>query len=134
MLPEIRQFLRRREQVPTGTLFTDSLPRPELLDLTLTPADPPAGARRGRRPSAAVAAVELAERVSLAEDVAVSPRSPEDVVALVQRLRSLPHETAWVEFKCSNDRPEDVGENGSASLSGTWRTRPVYSRRRSRLA
>lgn len=36
--------------------------------------------------------------------------SSEYFVVLLHELRQLPHETEWVEFKCANDNPQDIGE------------------------
>ena len=33
---------------------------------------------------------------------------------LLRELIALPGETEWVEFKCNNEKPEDVGEHLSA--------------------
>lgn len=49
--------------------------------------------------------------------------SPEYLSGLVHELRALPKETEWVEFKCNNGNPEEVGENiaalaNSATLHG----------------
>ena len=42
------------------------------------------------------------------------PRSSRYLADLVRRLRDLPHETEWVEFKENYRRPERVGEYLSA--------------------
>ena len=48
--------------------------------------------------------------------------SPEHLESLLRELRSLPRETAWVEFKQNNSNPEEIGEyisslaNSAASL------------------
>ncbi len=49
--------------------------------------------------------------------------SPDDLRALVQRLRRLPSENEWIEFKVNNADPEEVGEYvsclaNSAALAG----------------
>ena len=46
-----------------------------------------------------------------------------ELIAIVDELRALPHETEWVEFKLSNDTPEEIGEyisalSNSAGLHG----------------
>lgn len=40
--------------------------------------------------------------------------SPEYLASLLQELRQLPKETEWVEFKCNNANPEEIGEYISA--------------------
>lgn len=37
-----------------------------------------------------------------------------ELISLVDMLRTLPHETEWVEFKLNNDAPEEIGEYISA--------------------
>lgn len=49
--------------------------------------------------------------------------SPDDLRGLVHRLRALPSENEWVEFKVDNDDPEDIGQYvsclaNSAALAG----------------
>ncbi|HMO85080.1 MAG TPA: ATP-binding protein [Lacipirellulaceae bacterium] len=49
--------------------------------------------------------------------------SPEYLAGLLHELRQLPMETEWVEFKCNNANPEEIGENiaalaNSAALHG----------------
>lgn len=34
----------------------------------------------------------------------------EELIALVDRLRGLPRETEWLEFKHNNADPEEIGE------------------------
>lgn len=41
-------------------------------------------------------------------------RSTAYLQGLVQELRKLPKETEWVEFKCNNDNPQEIGEYISA--------------------
>ena len=50
-------------------------------------------------------------------------RSKEHLIALIQELIKFPHETAWIEFKENNDKPEEIGEyisalSNSAALYG----------------
>ena len=40
--------------------------------------------------------------------------SPEYLISLLSELRQLPKETEWVEFKCNNANPEEIGEYVSA--------------------
>ena len=40
--------------------------------------------------------------------------NPSDLRALVNRLRALPKENEWVEFKVNNSDPQEVGEYISA--------------------
>jgi len=40
--------------------------------------------------------------------------SPDYLVGLLHELRKLPKETGWVEFKCNNANPEEIGEYISA--------------------
>lgn len=40
--------------------------------------------------------------------------SPEYLTSLLSELRQLPKETEWVEFKCNNANPEEIGEYVSA--------------------
>ena len=40
--------------------------------------------------------------------------SVESLASLLHELRQLPKETEWVEFKCNNVDPEEIGENISA--------------------
>lgn len=42
----------------------------------------------------------------------------EELRALLDELRSLPHETEWVEFKVSNDEPKEIGQYLSALSNG----------------
>lgn len=41
-------------------------------------------------------------------------RTPEYLEGLVRQLRALPHETEWVEFKCNDAEPAQIGEYVSA--------------------
>jgi len=41
-------------------------------------------------------------------------RTPQYLEGLVRQLRALPHETEWVEFKCNDAEPEQIGEYVSA--------------------
>ena len=43
---------------------------------------------------------------------------PEYLTGLVHELRNLPHETEWVEFKTSQNNPQDIGEYISALSNG----------------
>ena len=45
-------------------------------------------------------------------------RGSEYIIGLVNRLRRLPGETEWVEFKVNNDNPQDIGEYISALANG----------------
>jgi predicted HTH transcriptional regulator len=54
---------------------------------------------------------------------AVDWNRSEDLRALVDRLRALPRENEWVEFKVDNDKPGEIGEyisclSNSAALTG----------------
>jgi hypothetical protein len=40
--------------------------------------------------------------------------NPEDLIALVERLRALPTETEWLEFKRNHAEPQEIGEYLSA--------------------
>ena len=63
--------------------------------------------------------------------------SLEYLVGLLHELRQLPKETEWVEFKCNNANPEEIGEYISAlansaarpmlMLFGGWLTRRTMS-------
>lgn len=49
--------------------------------------------------------------------------NPVEVISLVDRLRALPQENEWVEFKTNNANPDEIGEYiaclaNSAALSG----------------
>ena len=41
-----------------------------------------------------------------------------DPLALLERLRSEPHEAEWIEFKVSQDDPEVIGPTISALANG----------------
>lgn len=57
------------------------------------------------------------------DDRSVDWDAPDDLRALVQRLRALPSENEWVEFKVDNDDPDEIGQYvsclaNSAALAG----------------
>ena len=54
-------------------------------------------------------------------------RSKEYFLGILQELRKLPTETEWVEFKHSNDDPEEIGEYLSALANSAALTGKVHA-------